>query len=182
MKKVTVGKLVIGFALLVIGFGCKKYDEGPGLSLRTKKARATAEWIVKTLTSNGVDVLNENFEGNYTCTSGGKVYYSDGYQTTRLIWNFKENGDIEVEDVWILKTFDFSLSYDLCDDYYKTSNGTTLDKGTWEFASNKKEMLLKFNSDPTRILTLEIKELREVEMKLEGIINGEILKITLSKK
>ena len=181
MKKGTVGKLVIGFALLVIGFGCKKYEDGPGLSLRTKKARATAEWIVKTFTSNGVDVLNSKSDSDITCSGGGNVYYTDGYTTTRLIWNFKENGDITSEDIWIDKSLDYDLSYSLCDDYYTTTNYTDLDKGTWEFTSNKDQMEIKFFSNPTT-MTFDIKELREKEMKLEGVVDGEIFKITLIKK
>ncbi len=181
MKKVTIGKLVIGLGLLVIGFGCKKYEDGPGLSLRTKKARATAEWIVKTFTSNGVDVLNSKYNSDITCSGGGNVYYTDGYTTTRLIWNFKENGDITSEDIWIDKSLDYDLSYSLCDDYYTTTNYTDLDKGTWEFTSNKDQMEIKFFSNPTT-MTFDIKELREKEMKLEGIVDGEIFKITLSKK
>ena len=181
MKKGTVGKLVIGFALLVIGFGCKKYEDGPGLSLRTKKARATAEWIVKTFTSNGVDVLNSKYDSDITCSGGGKVYYTDEYKTTRWIWNFKENGDIMEEYISSNKTLDFDLSYSLCEDYYTTENTTTLDKGTWQFTSNKDQMEIKFFSNPIT-MTFDIKELREKEMKLEGIVDGEIFKITLIKK
>ncbi len=182
MKKVTIGKLVIGLSLLVIGFGCKKYEDGPGLSLRTKKARATAEWIVKTWTSNGVDELNSKYyDSEITCSGGGKVYFTDGYTTTRLIWNFKENGDISSEDIWVEKLLDYDLSYSLCDDYYTTSNYTDLDKGTWQFTSNKEQLEIKFASYST-VMIFDIKELREKEMKLEGIVDGEIVRITLSKK
>jgi len=48
MKKGTVGKLVIGFALLVIGFGCRK-DGGPMSPGEVGPVKeVTAEWIVKT--------------------------------------------------------------------------------------------------------------------------------------
>ena len=181
MKKVTIGKLVIGLGLLVISFGCKKYEDGPGLSLRTKKARATAEWIVKTWTSNGVDVLNSKYDGDFTCIDGVKVDYSYGYTTTRLTWNFKENGDISSEDIWVDKSPDYDLSYTLCNDYYTTTNYTDLDKGTWQFTSNKEQLEIKFFSNPTT-MTFDIKELREKEMKLEGVVDGEIVRITLSKK
>jgi hypothetical protein len=181
MKKVTIGKLVIVLGLLVIGFGCKKYEDGPGLSLRTKKARATAEWIVKTWTSNGVDWLNSKYDSDITCSGGGNVYYTDGYTTTRLIWNFKENGDIASEDIWVDKSLDYDLSYSLCDDYYTTKNYTDLDKGTWQFTSNKEQLEIKFFSNPITMI-FDIKELREKEMKLEGIVDGEIVRITLSKK
>ena len=182
MKKVTIGKLVIGLGLLVIGFGCKKYEDGPGLSLRTKKERATAEWEIKSYTYNGVDALYSKYDNDLSCSGSGTIYYTTEYKTTRWIWNFKENGDITEEYMSSYKSLDFDLSYDLCDDYYTTENTTTLDKGTWQFSSNKEEMEIKFVSNPNVIWTFELKELREKEMKLEGIIDGEIVKITLSKK
>jgi hypothetical protein len=181
MKKVTIGKLVIGLGLLVISFGCKKYEDGPGLSLRTKKARATAEWIVKTWTYNGVDYLNYTDETYFTCSGGGKVYYTNGYKTTRLTWNFKENGDIISEDIYVDKSFDYDLSYSLCKEYSTTTNYTDLDKGTWQFTSNKDQLEIKFASYST-VMIFDIKELREKEMKLEGIVDGEIVRIILSKK
>jgi hypothetical protein len=76
---------------------------------------------------------------------------------------------------------DYGLSNSLCKDYYTTTNKTDLDKGTWQFTSNKEQMEIKFFSNPTTMI-FDIKELREKEMKLEGIVDGEIVRITLSKK
>ena len=181
MKKGTVGKLVIGLGLLVIGFGCKKYDEGPGLSLRTKKARATAEWVVSSYTSNGSDIMNEiHNNASMTCSGGGTIYYNYEYKTTRWLWNFKDNGDIAFEDTWSLQDIDYDLSSILCETRYTNTSKTDYYNGTWAFTSNKEKMEIKMDTSP--LMTLDIKELREVEMKLEGIVYGELVKITLTKK
>jgi hypothetical protein len=190
MKKGTVGKLVIGFVLLVIGFGCRK-DGGeagpasvtgptsPGEAGPVKEA--TAEWIIKTWTSNGADLLNYNYDSNITCSGGGTVYHTDVYTTTSLIWNIKENGDIASEDISVNKSLNYDLSYSLCDDYYTTTNDTILDKGTWKSTSIKNQIEIKFLSKPNT-MTFDIKELSEKEMKLEGVVDGVIQQITLSKK
>lgn len=53
----TVFALVIGAAFL---FGCGKYEEGPGISLRTKKMRLTGEWEIDEYV-----VDNENFTSDF---------------------------------------------------------------------------------------------------------------------
>lgn len=45
------------FALLLIMiYGCKKYEEGPLISLRSKKERLANTWILDKATLNGVEV------------------------------------------------------------------------------------------------------------------------------
>ena len=43
--------------ILIIAFtaSCKKYPEGPAISLRSKKARVCGEWRILKLTRNGTD-------------------------------------------------------------------------------------------------------------------------------
>jgi len=56
-----------------------------------------------------------------------------------------------------------------------------LDKGTWKSTSINNQIEIKFLSKPNT-MTFDIKELSEKEMKLEGVIDGVIQQITLSKK
>lgn len=56
MEKIIKQNLKLVFvAFLLLFFGCKKYDEGPLLSLRTKTARVTGTWEVEYLGINGTD-------------------------------------------------------------------------------------------------------------------------------
>lgn len=41
--------------ILLIGYSCKKYPDGPMLSLRTKKARITARWQMEKYLIDGAD-------------------------------------------------------------------------------------------------------------------------------
>lgn len=43
---------------LLVGFSCKKYDEGPALSLRTKKQRLTGDWTMAAILKDGKDVTS----------------------------------------------------------------------------------------------------------------------------
>lgn len=57
MKKLLTISLII--SLVIIGLGsCSKYEDGPSLSLRSKKARAEGVWTLKSATNNGADVTS----------------------------------------------------------------------------------------------------------------------------
>jgi len=77
--------------------GCKKYEEGPGFSLRTKKMRLTGEWELDKLTAADGTVttsmdLEFEFEkdGDFTMTMSYAYY---GYS-----YNYSVKGDWEWED------------------------------------------------------------------------------------
>lgn len=53
MKKTI---LFLAIVLTVIGNGCKKYEEGPALSLRSKKGRVDNTWKIEKYYENGVDL------------------------------------------------------------------------------------------------------------------------------
>ncbi len=77
-------KLILISFIAVLGFGlnsCSKYEEGPSLSLRTKKARLVNEWVVQSYTVGGVDQtsmlptdysLNIKDDDTYELTSNGQ--------------------------------------------------------------------------------------------------------------
>lgn len=53
MRKITIIlSILIGATILFSS--CGKYEEGPGFSLATKKARLTGEWLLKEVTVNNV--------------------------------------------------------------------------------------------------------------------------------
>lgn len=48
--------LAIAFAISVVFISCGKYEEGPSISLRTKKARLTGVWEISKQMYNGREV------------------------------------------------------------------------------------------------------------------------------
>jgi len=60
-------------ALIFIGTGCSKYDDGPLISFRSKQNRLVNTWAYKLVLRNGVNVNNSMVAGtaNYTQSSIG---------------------------------------------------------------------------------------------------------------
>lgn len=58
---------VVSMALVTFS-SCGKYEEGPGISLRSKKARVVNTWVIEKYLENGVDLTNDilPFLGSYT--------------------------------------------------------------------------------------------------------------------
>lgn len=73
--------------------GCGKYEDGPGFSLRSKKARVAGEWDVKSIGNQLLGsqyTINMDFarDGGLTVTSTYSYYgYSGGYTYTGS-WDF----------------------------------------------------------------------------------------------
>jgi hypothetical protein len=99
----TAFAIVLGAAFL---FGCGKYEEGPGISLRTKKMRLTGEWELEEFV-----VDNENFTSDFNFyeieftndnefTERGQVEGFETY-TDEGDWDFsgdKEELELEYDD------------------------------------------------------------------------------------
>ncbi len=86
--------IVIIAALAIVLTGCKKYEEGPSLSLRTKKARLVGEYSIAKYTYNGADQ-----------TDFLKALFGDAYQlhfekdgTYHIHGNFPDDGTWKFND------------------------------------------------------------------------------------
>src|SRR5688572_24864194 len=90
-------KKIIVLALCIITLGtlnsCKKYEDGPAFSLRSKKSRVAAEWNVKKYTYGGVDVLTEKNDDVMFCNTGDPVNYSESITYT-YTFDLTKEGDI----------------------------------------------------------------------------------------
>lgn len=70
------------FALSFVFTSCKKYPEGPALSLRSKEARVANTWKVESYTINGVDYTSTLKNINYT-----ETYTKDGIYSYTYLGN-----------------------------------------------------------------------------------------------
>ena len=141
--KVIKFLLPVIFAAFLFGTqSCNKYEEGPAISLRTKKARVVNEWTLKEYYENGKkqdidDPLDLIFEKDQT---GYFVSYDDGgdQDVTNFNWEFNsdktkilmtyvdEDGKVHENQVWaltILKLYENELwlkseSDDETDEYH----------------------------------------------------------------
>lgn len=56
MKKISIIMFAVVSMALVTFSSCGKYEEGPGFSLRSKKARVVNTWVIEKFIENGQDI------------------------------------------------------------------------------------------------------------------------------
>ena len=109
MKKISNKVLLI--LAIAIGFsGCQKYEDGPWLSLLTKKQRVTGDWEVKKLMSDGTNqigmygqTLDMEFDkdGDFRLRVGIDYNGYTGSETYTGEWEFssdKEEIELDFDD------------------------------------------------------------------------------------
>jgi hypothetical protein len=86
--------LTVTFTVLT---GCKKYPEGPALSLRSRAARLENTWKVISVTLNGQIITSQFSAINYTETydKEGNYSYSSALDSGSGKWEF-QNDDLEI--------------------------------------------------------------------------------------
>ena len=79
MKRI-VAILFVGFVIVVGSSSCRKYEEGPNISLRTKKSRVTNNWRYESAQVNGVEVAQDPFYAKQK-----HYFYRDGKYIQTII-------------------------------------------------------------------------------------------------
>lgn len=164
-SKVKTVVFIIGLLLVA---SCSKYEEGPLVSLRSKKARLEGNWDLELLTdlSGTSDYpLTITTNDSIACTSGaGYVQYDESY-LTRVVWQFKKDGQCILFTHREGQILNSASTVDLCvSQYYATNDEQT--SCTWVFEENK-EYINVLPDDPSYDpIKLKIVQLKNGEMKL----------------
>jgi hypothetical protein len=66
-------KFIYIYLIFVFLFSCKKYEDGPLVSFRTKKTRITGVWKLDKIIVNGVEKNDDNFFYWMNINSNGEV-------------------------------------------------------------------------------------------------------------
>ncbi len=92
MKKnfLKAGIALTMVSALVLG-SCGKYEEGPGLSLRTKTARITGVWDAKEYVSSNGTVTADNSTSTVEMVKDGAFKVTSGSTTTTGTWEFSSD-------------------------------------------------------------------------------------------
>jgi hypothetical protein len=177
-------KMTLGFVLLTVGIitftGCSKYEEGPGISLRSKKSRVVGDWKVTALTEDGVSLFNYVESDYLDCLSGDIMDYNTTSTINDYNITFDKDGGMQSKVDVSVSMLDFNSSYINCTPVYITNSGSESYSGKWEFASDKEEIKITYSDGTTE--NWKIIELREKEMKLELDYGNSVDKMTLEKK
>jgi hypothetical protein len=83
--------LFILFSGLTIISGCRKYPDGPSLSLRSRAERVTNTWKVDSYKKNGSDFTFLYANYHETFTKEGNYSYSWGSVSGTGLWAFQNN-------------------------------------------------------------------------------------------
>jgi len=122
MKKTISLMLVAMFAIAMVITGCKKYDEGPTMSLASKKGRVVGQWQLEQVLYNGIaqpvdpDWANETMEykkdntWTYTNPSGsmsGTWDFGDKKETIISTFTFSGISSSDTTTIIRLKSKEF---------------------------------------------------------------------------
>tara|TARA_B100001564_G_C20566986_1_gene636485 strand:- start:602 stop:1009 length:408 start_codon:yes stop_codon:yes gene_type:complete len=114
INKNTIAALAL---ITIISYGCSKYDDGPGFSLRTKKGRLTGEWKL-------VDV-------NYSNGQSPNLFDYD------IIWTFERDGDFEETYEYGSYSYSFEGEWEFEDDGEELKISRNIDNYTETFEINR---------------------------------------------
>lgn len=81
--------------------GCKKYEDGPGLSVSSKKSRVTADWQFKKVLYNSVDETSAFFDFTWEMKKDGQFNMVSNGNIDHGKWDFaldKEALDFRYDD------------------------------------------------------------------------------------
>ena len=101
MKRSILILTIITLGLSAFIFtGCRKYPDGPALSLKSKSARLTNTWKVESYLKNGND-MTPNFAGyTETFTEHGDYFYTLESASGSGKWNFQnDNREIRINGI-----------------------------------------------------------------------------------
>jgi len=177
--------LTLSIAILV---GCKKYEDGPFISFRTKRARVEGNWNV-TLYSYGnfnlLGLLNNSLL--YNCQNGGYVLCNTFNQITNFKMQFTKTGKYSWHRNTTSCIVNENKTINTCSPCYDTIYNYESYNGRWRFNDDKTELTITnfiFNpfimlehpvppsSHHLKTIKWNIIELRENQMKLKFSINS----------
>lgn len=162
--------------LLFFFSSCKKYEEGPLISFRTKQHRIEGKWQLTSLIK-GRELIGTWLSTFHLvqCTSGFVIPSEDLYQRESETWEFTKD-KINISTVWVYKDIDEAYSRKECEVFYLAEyKRTSSSSDTWEFDNKKENVII---TDFSGEKSYEIIELKEKEMKLKLTEKGDITTYT----
>jgi hypothetical protein len=101
MKKIINFTLMVAVCTIISLSGCKKYEDGPGLSLSSKKSRVVANWEFKKVKVSSVDVTSAFLDYTWEIKKDGQFNMVSNGNIDHGKWDFaldKEGLDFRSDD------------------------------------------------------------------------------------
>lgn len=166
-------KIFLLIAAIAVLSGCKKYDEGPLVSLHSKKSRIEGTWKMTRFDIGGQSAFNtakfNKVCGNVSCEATTQRSYE---------WIFDKNGYVTVKLTENRK--DPFANNCQCDWTYTVASYTAT--GKWELIDRKNK--LKLDVYATQIyfnMEMDIYQLKNNHIKLKCLQGSQFYEIELEK-
>ena len=92
MKKITKQlSALLGITLLLGTTACKKYEEGPGISFRSKAERVANTWLIDQYVGADGDIDKETDSDTFVFTKDGKASITYNNVTQDGTWEFQKD-------------------------------------------------------------------------------------------
>lgn len=91
MKTLRIS-LMVALASTLLFASCKKYEEGPAISLRSKKERVANTWEIEKAMRNGQDVTSEYDQFELQMLTDGDASLAAIYTFGSITYEYQTNG------------------------------------------------------------------------------------------
>ena len=140
MKKLWIWSIVFSSIMISLASGCKKDETPSGRIPRTTLLKG--KWEMVSYMVGSTDMLYEENTGQFQCTSGQYIDYTETYSEKPTYWNFNTNGSWDSDVTYTDQYLDYTTTYNNCEAAYFTDTFTYSDEGTWELSENENQILL----------------------------------------
>lgn len=96
------GLLIAGLAIALMAgnTACNKYEEGPGISLRSKTARVAGEWVVDKYVDKDGNESEDQFNSSGIYGKDGSLeIFIDGTSLAKGTWEFGDKKETIITDL-----------------------------------------------------------------------------------
>jgi hypothetical protein len=159
MKKPVLYSLV--FLSIMVLSSCRKYQEGPSLSLRSKKARLCADWkvvgflgvnredaredqecFINTSTICEYDIQPQIYDAfTDNCGNINSLIFGN-FRITEMQVYFNPDNTFSISYYYDNEEFDRDASFAQCSLVYARKKGREVVQGIWDFSGNKEAVIL----------------------------------------
>jgi len=102
-------KLIYIYLIFIVLLSCKKYEDGPLVSFRSKQARIVGRWELDKVIVNGVEKRDDLFFFRMDISDGGEVVLYGKGGIIKGVWQFDNNKEsikfkFETDNSWTKET------------------------------------------------------------------------------
>lgn len=108
--KNTFFKITVFFSVLALTASGCKYEDGPFISLRSKKDRVANVWVIEKAFNNGNDETSDYEQYELDLNKDGKAKLTSNYKSGGFTFSFSTEG------VWVFENKKNDIRFDFDDD------------------------------------------------------------------